>query len=123
MDIQIKMVDSIVNSLDSILQMLVLSKSEMNDDILHYSIEQILSFLNKLIDSFPNLVVGDRKYILHKDTLMKLCSNLNEYWITFQVLPNDFLTYWNLFKIEWEEAKLVFTNFKNFANLIYISLN
>jgi len=120
---QVKIIDTIVNSLNTILRLLLDSNNNLLNQTIYNTIGQIIKFTDIVIDSFPNLLIGDQKYITHRRNLIYLFDNVLISWASFFVYPDEFVKHWNIFLYEWNESKTYMLSIDQNVHTFYLSLN
>lgn len=120
---QVKIIDTIINYLNTILKLLLDSDNELLNQTIYETIGQIIKFTDIVIDSFPNLLIGDKQYIAHRKNLIYLFDNVLQSWASFFVYPDEFVKHWNIFLYEWNESKNYLLNFDQEVHTFYLSLN
>lgn len=120
---QVQIIDTIVNYLNIILKLLLDSNNALLNQTIYETIGQIIKFTDIVIDSFPNLLIGDKQYISHRRNLIYLFDNVLQSWSSFFVYPDEFVKHWNIFLYEWNESKNFLLTFDQDVHTFYLSLN
>ncbi len=90
---------------------------------MYSTIEEILKFIEIIINSFPDLLIGDTIYIKDRKIIINLYENVLNSWKSFFVFPEEFLKHWGIFKTEWNNTKSSLIRIDKNVRTIYLSLN
>lgn len=120
---QITIVDNIISSLNGIFSLLSETNNSILNQTMYSTIEEILKFIEIIINSFPDLLIGDTIYIKDRKIIINLYENVLNSWKSFFVFPEEFLKHWGIFKTEWNNTKSSLIRIDKNVRTIYLSLN
>jgi len=118
---QILVVNTIVESLEELIKILKMN-TKINDQI-HRTIGEIIKFMGKVLNNFPEMLISKRKVMFTRKEMLQFYNDVLKSWESYFDDPESFFLSFYTFSIIWKDYQKYISKIEKNATTIFLSLN